>query len=76
MEIWECLYNAQNEGELFLPPHIRQHGRHDIEEFVNTFDPTPEQKEKLEYLLNVFYANSEKTGFRDGVKIALRLYSE
>lgn len=76
VEIWECLYNARNEGVLFLPPRISQPGRSALEDFINAFELTAEQKERFQDLLNEFYHNTEKNGFGDGVKIALRLYSE
>lgn len=76
MEIWECLYNARSESMPFVSPHISQPGKYDLEEFIKTFEPTPEQKEQFQNLLIAYYINAERNGFRDGLKTALRLYSE
>ena len=76
MEIWECLYDARSESMLSMEPHSKQPGRYDLEDFIKTFEPTPEQKEQFHNLLIAYYINAEKNGFRDGVKTALRLYSE
>lgn len=76
MEIWECLYNAYGEGMLFLSPFASQRSRHNVEDFVDTLNPTQEQKERFEQLLNEFCFDVERRGFRAGMKVALRLYSE
>lgn len=76
MEIWECLYGAFSEGQLFLSPFASQRTRHNVEDYLKTLNPTPEQNERIQQLLNEFCYDVERRGFFTGMKIALRLYSE
>lgn len=76
MEIWECILEAYNEGQLFLPPFMSQGSRYNVEAFLETFNPTLEQKQRFEQLLNEFCIDVENHGFHAGMKMALRLLSE
>lgn len=61
---------------LFLSPFASQRSRHNVEDYINTLNPTPEQKERIQQLLNEFCVDVERRGFRTGMRVALRMYSE
>lgn len=73
MEVWKAIYDSYSENGLFISPFGGRDDRSAIEEFVDTLNPTPEQKERFELLLGEFLCETEMRTFYAGFKIAQRL---
>lgn len=73
MEIWKAIFDAYSENELFISPFDSADHRAAVENFVDTLNPTSEQKEKLETLLGDLICETEMRVFYAGFKIARRL---
>lgn len=73
MEIWKAIFDAYSENKLFISPFDSADHRAAVENFVDTLNPTSEQKEKLETLLGDLICETEMRVFYAGFKIARRL---
>ncbi len=73
MEVWQAIYNQYCENKLFISPFGGREIRDMIENFVDTLNPTFEQKEKFQTLLSEFLCETEMRVFYAGFKIARRL---
>lgn len=76
MEVWKAIYNSYSENKLPISPLGGGENRSVIEEFVDTLNPTSEQKERFEQLFGEFLCGIEMRVFYAGFKLAQRLDRE
>lgn len=73
MEVWKAIYNSYSENQLSISPFGGSANRQEIEKFVDTLNPTPEQKERFQLLFGEFLCETEMRVFYAGFKTARRL---
>ena len=73
MEVWKAIYDSYSENKLSVSPLGGGENRSVIEEFVDTLNPTSEQKERFDQLFGEFLCETEMRVFYAGFKLAQRL---